>query len=268
MPVDGCIRVAIIGEDEVHRALAMALLDAVMLDIFQKCSADWLMEIDEVRSWVVDASGKLFYDSHRDEPPPRKLRTAGHIRGEPLKPGASKLRHLYLLHTQQSPAPDLVIILQDTDGSPSLQAAANQVLQLWEPDFPVLVIGLPHRDADAWLFAAPAPDEVSSRLELARKVLSFDPFHEPERLTSSPNHAITDAKRVVQYVLLGEGEELRIGHPKSKPPSNADELAQRLTTDLPRLRRFVGCGLASFIDALSLAIGTIFREHLPMEPRP
>lgn len=279
MQADGRIGVAVVGEDELHRALAMALFDAALGALAEERHADWI-EVELLRQWLVFDGGtsarRGYYDIHRDDPLPTRpgvrIRTAGFINGEPLGPAASKLRHLFAFHALQDCPPDVVVILVDTDGEPRLSHSAEQVRQfartLDAP--PLLVFGLPHRDAEGWLFAAPLPadEETTRRHQAACAVLSFDPTRQPERLTSHPNHASTDAKRVVRFVLLGEGDGLAPGHPASRAPNEeADALAARLAASLPRALTYYTCNLAPFIQDLMDTQALAFRDFLP-EVRP
>lgn len=276
MPTDGAIGVAVVGEDEVHRALAMALFDGALATLAAERGADWLV-VDDARTWLVFDGGERvrrgFYDSHREDPlptrPGRRIRTTGHINGRPAGPGAAKLRRLFTYHALQPEPPGMVVLLTDTDGDERTAASAEQVRELVTglEDPPALVIGMPHRDAEAWLFAAALPTDAQTaeRLAAARKALSFDPSREPERLTSSPNDAMTDAKRVLRFVLLHEGEELARGRPRTGPPTpdEADEIAERLARDLDRASTFRNCGLSDFVRDLRAAVATTFRDHVP-----
>jgi hypothetical protein len=280
MQADGTIGVAVVGEDEVHRALAMALFDGALREFAEARGADWV-EAENVRAWLVfdgaERARRSYYDSHREDPLPSprpsvRVKTTGFIDGQPAGPGAAKLRYLYTFHALQAAPPDVVVILADSDGDTRLVASAEQVrrftLRLEHP--PVLVIGTPHRDAEAWLMAAPFPSDAESarRLVAARAALSFDPALQPERLTSSPNDAPTDAKRVLRFVLLHEGDRLAQGTPRTGPPSpeESDALATRLATDLSRARSYEACGLDAFLTDLSAAVTILFRDFVPGAP--
>jgi hypothetical protein len=281
MSPDGRVTIAIVGEDEVHRALAMALMDGVLAAAAGARGADWL-DPHHVREWVVvpegqDQPGRRFYNSHWDHPLPvhgrRRPPSFGRRAGRPLAPGASRLRHLYQLHALQPEPPDLLVILQDTDGNLELCLAGDDLRRMVQDSFhdgPAVVVGFPHRDAEAWLMAAPIlPDgESAQRLDAARVALSFDPAKQPERLTSSPNDAVTDAKRVLRFVVLQEGERLAQGTPGSVPPSptEADELACRLAQHLDRARAYQACNLAGFVLDLDAAVVTVFRDFIPGTP--
>lgn len=275
MRADGTVGVAVVGEDEVHRALAMGLFDGALAAMAAERGADWL-EPATSRTWLVYDGGarerRGYYDSHREDPLPgpvgRRVQPTGFIDGRPAGPGASKLRHLYLLHSLQANPPDVVVLLMDTDGDHELVASAEQIrtfVQRFDSP-PLLVIGTPHRDAEGWLFVAPVePGEATKRLAQARTALSFDPTQQPERLTASPNDAVTDAKRVLRFVVLGEGTELARGRPRSAPPSpaEADELVERLAARLDRAATYEACGLARFVRDLHAAVATTFRDSLP-----
>ena len=152
-----------------------------------------------------------------------------------------------------------VVLLQDTDGDTRLPQGARQVLR-WarhKTELPPCAIGTPHRDAEAWFMALlDLSTKESLRNRKATKTLNFDPTRHPERLTSCPNDKITDAKRVVRYVLLQEGRTLTQGRPQSRPPTpdEADTLSRRLASDLDNLNGFKGCELTSFLQELETVV--------------
>jgi hypothetical protein len=192
----------------------------------------------------------------------------GHIQGRPVGPGAQKLRGKLVECARADRPAELVVLFHDTDGDPRLSDGARQVID-WvaaQDDLPAVVIGTPAPEGEAWLLLAGDLDlSQRQRLEEATSTLSFDPTREPERLTSKPPAKVTDAKRVVQYVLLRSGARLGEGSPESKSPSadTADELAERLAADPERLAGWSACGLAPFVTALDRAVAHVFREHLP-----
>lgn len=258
----------VVGEDEVHRALAMAITDAAIEQLCVEHDADWL-ELDWARRWrAVDERDDVprhrrWGSLHDDRPP-----VHGMIRGRPVQPGARKLREAIVEITRRDDHARLLVLLQDTDGKQKLHAGVQQVAD-WadtDPDVPPVAIGAPHRDAEAWFFAiAERSAQEDLRLAEATRALTFDPARQPERLTSQPNHATTDAKRVVRYVFLADGDTLAEGRPASRPPDpdRADVLARRLASRLDRLTDYEACGLTTFITAVKESARRALHERLP-----
>ncbi len=270
---DGLLRFVVVGEDHVHRALAMGLCDAVACKLAHDRDADWF-DPEHHREWWAPDMDAHTPANRRFRPlkNPTRRRYHGHIGGRPAGPGAQKMRGVFLDLLQEQPRPNLVVMLQDSDGDGRIAESAIQVLHYLNEieGAPPLVIGIPNRDAEAWFLAAGVESRGQrERLAAARKILPFDPTHQPERLTSSPNDSPTDAKRVVRFVLLEDGDKLATGRPASLPPSpdEADLLAQRLGRVLVVGESYEACGLADFVRALAVASQSVWAKHLPRARR-
>lgn len=270
MGVDGRVIVAIVGEDQAHRGLAMAFVDAALREAM--ADADWF-EPDQTRIWAArpdapEAGVEQRYFVSK-ECPDRWPNLRARPNGVRMTPDAVLFRRAILWMIEQDPQPDLVVILADTGGREAVALGVQQAqAHHHEQNLALAVaIGAAHQDAEAWLLAGHVSDaaEGRSRLARAREVLSFDPAHEPQRLTAGPNDRPTDAKRVLRFVRLGEGADLAAGVPDSRPPS-PDEMAalfRAAPLDLTKLARFEACGLTAFIRALRAAVARAFRDHLP-----
>ena len=269
---DDGLCIYVVGEDEVHRALAMALVRRVAEELAVARDADYF-EVDGALRWsgLIETTGvperMRWSDIHADVPESHRVRLAGHIQGQPVGPGARKLRGKFVECARADRAAGMVVLLSDTDADPRLIRGARQVLD-WaatQDDLPPVAIGTPHCDAEGWLMATQSLSlEQKVRLASATQVLSFNPSLQPERLTSHPNDAVTDAKRVLQFVILGAGDVLAHGRPASKPPNlEADDLAQALASDLRRLDPLTACRLAPFIADLRVAVARLLAQHLP-----
>ena len=118
---------------------------------------------------------------------------------------------------------------------------------------------------EAWFFAAPVRTEHMPRMQKAKGILCFDPNREPERLRSGHDAAVTNAKRALRYTLLGEGEELREGHPEGHSPAaeKADALAAYLASDITALASYSRCHLSPFIAEMREALSQVFHDRLP-----
>ncbi|MEQ1567976.1 MAG: hypothetical protein ABMA64_20220 [Myxococcota bacterium] len=264
MPLDGRALIAVAGEDEAHRVLATALVDAVILE---RATGRWPErdEVDHARTYCGFAESSGFYrfqqlDSDLRERWPKKFFRVTRVEDQPAGE-ATWFITLYQLFSLRSAPPDVLVGLRDVDDKSLVAAAdrARRYIETLEPKM-VVVFGLPYRDAEAWFVAGLTSD----RLDEARQELGFDPTAEPHRLTSQPNGAKTDAKRVLRF-LLGEGESLA-GAPSRAAP-DLDSLAERTLGDLARLERAEATGLASFIEQLRKDVVSVVLPHLPSPAR-
>lgn len=266
---DGRAPFYVVGEDEVHRALAMALTDASITMLAHEQDFDWL-EAGSTRRWSAWEEHAAVLEGRRFsrlKDAPSEFRFHPILDGQRVPPGVKDLRNAILHTAKAEPRPALIILLKDTDGDQELPVAARQVAA-WaakQEGLPPIVIGTPAPEAEAWLLARRALSPTQQRRrEKARRALGFDPTSEPERLTSRPNTARTDCKRVLRFILLEEGEALRVGHPSSSPPSNdePDRLARELAAELGQLGDRVGCGLATFLTELPAGLKIALHDHL------
>lgn len=264
-------RIALVCEDQAHRALATFLVDRVLIaEALERGAAHWVNEgsIGWLRSFCgLDASGhepehlrfcpvnrafqaaKNLPDQLRIGTRPIKLR--GRIDSKPLKPEAGLWRRVLLLFATASPRADALIVVHDTDGNPERLAGLRQALELLNEisDNPPLrvLIAAPHQDAEAWFIAGFIPQDKaeSLRLEDLKAELSFNPLEEPHRLTASPNDAPTDAKRVLRILAFNEEA--------SRPPTLEElpDLCERTLGDLALLeKRGHDCNLVDFLTQL------------------
>lgn len=136
-----------------------------------------------------------------------RIAPQGHIAGVPLKPEAGMWRKVLLLFCHTEPCPELVILVRDMDGYPERRGGLSQVRDGLPWPFKV-VVAAPQPEVEAWRVAGFVPNDQKERMELeaTRHELSFDPTTESHRLTSHPNDAATDAKRVLKR-LCGDAQE-------------------------------------------------------------
>lgn len=155
---------------------------------------------------------------------------------------------LYQLFALARPRPDILVGMLDT-GDPRLRGDAERArrhIQTLGATMTV-VFGLIYRDAEAWFVAGLT--DVAGRLATAKRELNFDPCAEPEKLTAQPNDALTDAKRVLRF-LLGDTPTLAATPSIALSGAEAEALAERTLRDLDVLARASATGLGEFIAAL------------------
>lgn len=271
------VRVAIAGEDQAHRALVTFLADRVLLDEAAKRSLHWINaeSLQGLRSYEGRGDDEhspehlRFYplaQAKRDTEELPKLLTIGglpvklrgHIDGKPLRPEAGFWRRVLMLFARDNQPPDVLIVAHDTDGDRARVKGLEQALAVTHP-FPV-IIAFPHQDAEAWFVAGfrPESDAERRRLEDRKSKLGFDPSEKPHQLTSRPNDAPTDAKRVLRILVFDEDA--------SRPPALEEipDLCDRTLRDLELLERRGGsCGLVAFLDGLR---GTLVPMLIPGPP--
>ncbi len=263
MSAPGCV--AIVGEDTVHAVLLCCLLRQVIREAARELGQEWIVENliadpafvgpTDLHSFIPGLHYRCSISSAPARGPSatidgRPIKLRGHLDGSPIGPEGQKWRHLLL--EVLSDAPDVVLIAKDTDGRPESLDGLRRVARYYaEADSSrVIVVAAPHRDAEGWLVAGfvptPATHETKT-LATVRRDLNFDPTTSPERLTSHPNDAPTDAKRVLRQLL-------NLAPIVSMPPSPEDcaLLQERLLGDLALLRaRNAESGLTTFLDDLT-----------------
>lgn len=94
---DDGLPVYIVGEDEVHRALAMALVRDVLTGLAAARRADWVSADDTLRWSALEEhrdvpEARRWTDIHRDVERATRRKLMGRIDGEPAGAGAHKLR--------------------------------------------------------------------------------------------------------------------------------------------------------------------------------
>jgi hypothetical protein len=196
------VRLALVGEDEGHFIAATALVDATLLE-----KVDWLDGwIEHCRSWGGIRPEERWYkydpnDANDLRPlvlDGVRVSVHGHIDGAPLKPEAGMWRRVLMLLSHCESPPDVVVLVRDMDGRQSRRDGMEQVRGAFAWPFRV-VVAAPEPEVEAWHvsgFVAEDDDERKT-LDILREELSFNPTTEPQRLTSHPNNAKTDAKLVL-----------------------------------------------------------------------
>lgn len=201
-------------EDRGHFSAVTYLVDAALL-----AEHDWLGDIiDSCRSWCGLDSTEPWYkydphDAHDVRPVVLggvRIAGHGHIKGKPLELEAGMWRKVLLLFCHRDPRPDVVLLVRDMDGYRDRMKGMKQARDGFEWPFAV-VIAAPEPEIEAWHVAGFEAVSTKERemLEALRRSLAFDPTLEPHRLTSHPNDAATDAKRVLAALCGGNRDRRR-----------------------------------------------------------
>lgn len=219
MAEGAAVRIAVACEDHGHFRVTSALIDGAC-----RTEHPWLDGVlDSVRAWQAEPGSERRYlkisaDAsrwpapvvHLDGVPPIRLR--GLIAGKPLLPDAAMWRSVLVTLVAQRPRPSAVVLVRDLDHdrNTNRRAGMEQVRDgiPWPPDVPI-VLATPEPEIEAWIVSGFEPEDAAERALLAelRSALSFDPTTESHRLTSHPNTAPTDAKRVLAKLVDRDGEE-------------------------------------------------------------
>ncbi len=211
--------IGIACEDKGHFSAVSHIIDDMLV-----ASHGWLDGVlEHCRSWRGLVDGEPWYkydpDDANDLRPStingRRIAPQGRILGEPLKPEAGMWRKILLLFCHSEPRPQVVILVRDVDGfsrergKGDRRGGVQQVRDGFDWPFEV-VIALAEPEVEAWLVSGfvPTGSLEKERLNAVRRALSFDPTTESHRLTSHPNDARTDSKRVLEQ-LCGTDEERR-----------------------------------------------------------
>lgn len=205
------LTVGLACEDKGHFFAVTCLVDAALI-----VHHPWLDGILETcRSWrglSEDAAWYRFdpadaYDLRPFTAGGHRIAPLGHIGGRPLEPEAAMWRKVLLMFCHREPRPDVVILARDMDGYPERLAGIVQVRDGLPWPFEV-AIALAEPEVEAWHVSGfvPGDDEERARLSALKQALSFDPTVESHRLTSRPNDAPRDAKRVLAHLCQGNEE--------------------------------------------------------------
>jgi hypothetical protein len=211
------VRLAVVCEDRRHFDVVSLLVDAEAL-----AAHDWLDGVlDHVRAWRATPESqdpdvpylKVSSDEARWSEPAvtlpdgKKIRLQGFIDGKPAKPEAQMWRKVLAQLVTQRPRPTAVVLVRDLDGSAERREGMEQVRSKlpWPPDMPI-ILATPEPEMEAWVISGFVAEDDRERvaLERLRQELSFDPTTQSHRLTSHPNDAPTDAKRVLRALALGD----------------------------------------------------------------
>lgn len=204
-------RIAFAGEDENHFRVVTALLDDTLVT-----SVGWVRDVlDSCRMWHGLHGEERWYKYASDDAFDLRpltiggvtIKPQGRIAGKPLKPEASMWRKVLLLFCHREPRPDIVVLARDLDGYPDRRDGLEQVCTGLSWPF-AIIAATPEPEIEGWIVSGFVPrDEAEQlRLEQLRGELSFDPALHSHRLTSHPNGASTDAKRVLSRLCNGDPE--------------------------------------------------------------
>jgi hypothetical protein len=196
------VTVGLACEDNGHFFAVTCLVDATLV-----AHHDWLDGIlEDCRSWHGVDEGTPWYkfapaDAYDLRPfiiDGKRIAPQGHIDGQPLKAEAGMWRKVLLMFCHREPRPDVVILARDMDGYPERLAGIVQVRDGIRWPFKVAV-AMAAPEVEAWHVAGfvAEGEREEEALEEVQRGLSFDPTMESHRLTSHPNDAPTDAKRVL-----------------------------------------------------------------------
>ncbi|HEY0190131.1 MAG TPA: hypothetical protein VGC42_03360 [Kofleriaceae bacterium] len=204
-------RIGLAAEDHGHFRVLTKLIDDTLV-----AEVPWLDGVlDSSRTWCGLDDRERWYkyapeDAYDLRPIPVEggtIKPQGRIGGEPLKPEAGMWRKVLMLFYRAKPPPDVVVLIRDLDGDERRRAGLEQVRDGLRWPFPV-VIATPQPEIEAWVASGfVARDDEKQRLRQLCSELSFDPTLQSHRLTSHPNDAPRDAKRVLRR--LCEGDEDR-----------------------------------------------------------
>jgi hypothetical protein len=158
--------------------------------------------------------------------------------------------------------PEVLVVLRDTDGGKggdvlgAIERARNWFATSGRKTPRALVLGAPHPEVEAWVIRGLRDDPAAApKRARASETLRFDPCGEPERSTSSPDDALTDSKRVLQF-LRCSGETLGAAPPTALPPAEHADVLARAVPTMIAADTTDGTGLAAFVHEARAALAT------------
>jgi hypothetical protein len=252
MASDSRFHIAIAGEDQGHRLIAIYLADAAIL-ARSEALRGWIEveNLDSARVYRGLTEADPYYrhsalQADHDARFGKRWFSIPRIDDEPAG-NAWWFVQLYQIMATQERRPDALIALRDSDGDAALATHVERALRHIErlpSSFPV-VFGLPHETVEGWYIAI--GDFPPERMSQANRDLSFDPSAEPHRLTHAAKQNSRNAKRVLHY-LVGDAGSLREA-PASTP--KAEVLHGVLSSASPdRAAQAKHCGLSTFAALL------------------
>lgn len=202
-------RLVVVCEDEGHVRVTTTIADKALSEV-----EGWVADsLEHLRRWqgLTEEARWYKYDPEDAEKlmpvvvDGVRITGAGHIGGEPLKPEASMWRKALMLCADMSPRPDVVLLVRDLDGYPARRDGMTQVVDGIRWPFKV-VMATPEPEIEAWWVSGFHPEDAmeEERLRTLTEDLSFNPTTASHRLTSHPNDAPTDAKRVLAALTVGD----------------------------------------------------------------
>jgi hypothetical protein len=202
-------------EDRGHFSAVTYLVDDTLV-----ATHAWLDGIiDDCRAWRGLNDGEAWYkydpaDAEDLRPitiDGQRIAPQGLIRGQPLKHEAGMWRRVLLLFCHATPRPQVVVLARDLDGCPKRSEGIEQVREGFKWPFKI-VVAAPQPEIESWRVCGftPADDRERARLDALRRELSFDPTMQSHRLTSHPNDAPTDAKRILERLCEADPERIEV----------------------------------------------------------
>jgi hypothetical protein len=207
------IKVGVACEDRGHFRVVTRLIDDALVSthvwldgILEDCRA-W-RGLDEDRTWYKYDRADA-YDLRPIQLDGVTISPQGHIGGKPLKPEANMWRRVLMRFVRCSPVPDIVVVVRDLDGYAERKEGLQQVRDGISWPFDIVFAG-PNPEVEAWEVSGFVPGDQKEReaLDALSAELAFDPTLESHRLTSHPNDAPRDAKKVLLRLCAGARDRL------------------------------------------------------------
>lgn len=233
---NGHVDVGLAVEDNAHVVLVRTLAQRVATEDIHWLDAETLAVMCRWLGPVDDGEYKIPKGVEYKRAG-RKFRIHGKIAGAPLLPEAGMYRRILVAFEQRETVPDVVIIARDGDGYAEQRRSGFQQVVEGVPWSFAVILTMPEPESEAWFVCGFEPNHGKERARLeSLRDLNFNPIMEPHRLTSRPNDARTDAKRVAK-VLFDDDQERRNACLERAPLATLVQRGQH-------------AGLAQFIDDL------------------
>jgi hypothetical protein len=243
------VRFAVVHEADADFRMATELADRVLLE-----AIDWLDEhlLGDQREWQRQSAGgeRLTWTSIKQLARQTGVRVHGHFEGEPGLPDAAAARRaiLFLLRTMTDL--NAIVLIRDQDDQPERRAGLEQARGQDRSGISI-VVGLAIVERECWVVTGfePQNEGESSRLEIERRTLGFDPRLRSHDLTACKNDTATHSpKRVLRQLSGGDPDRER-----------------RCWTEVPlqTLRERGGAnGLAAYLHEVRDRLGPVI-GHIP-----
>ncbi len=202
-------RIAVVYEAAADFRTGTELADRALVEAIDWLDADL---ITHQREWIGEiAQERLTWTAIPRLAQVARIRTHGHIDGNPLEIDAGAARRAIAYLKAAFDDLDGIVLLRDQDDQPERRLGLEQA-RSEHHGTPVILIGLAIVEREAWVLSGfePRDEAEQSRLDAEQQALGFQPHEQSHQLTACKNNtAPRSPKRVLRQLAGGEHDRER-----------------------------------------------------------